>query len=415
MHNRLKHETLGDRVHPLLTLCLSFAMACLSCSNDGVLETADTSSERGEESDEPDAAETSDREEDTGWLHDTSPPEPACGDGVVDLDLDEECDDGNADWTDGCTPECRVKICGDNVIQGTEQCDDGNLVPGDGCEPSCRFVPWVSVQTGRSHTCALDANGVAECWGLGSVLEDEGHSWDNNQALPPDESFAALSLGADTSCGRLLNGEVICWGQGDNGELDTPSGFFSLVAFGGWHGCVLDSDGRISCWGGADGGILSEVTSPPTDSGYTALASGGWHSCAFKADGHVACWGPLENPLLPVPSGLEPFSAISAGASHVCGIYRDNGQVICWGRDDEGQANPPSGRFQQIFAGEQHSCALDAAGYAICWGYDGWGNTAPPAEIWQLLDTGWKHTCGLTVDGRIRCWGQTDYGKLAVP
>ena len=64
---------------------------------------------------------------DIGWAA------PACGNGVVDPG--EECDDGNADPSDGCTNACT--ICGNGVVTAPEQCDDGNSIDGDGCESSC--------------------------------------------------------------------------------------------------------------------------------------------------------------------------------------------------------------------------------------------------------------------------------------
>ncbi len=60
---------------------------------------------------------------------------PFCGDGQVDVG--EECDDGNDDINDGCRPNCTQEVCGDNIIDLGEQCDDGNLIDGDGCQANC--------------------------------------------------------------------------------------------------------------------------------------------------------------------------------------------------------------------------------------------------------------------------------------
>ncbi len=86
-----------------------------------------------------------------------------CGDGVVDTDLGETCDDGNNGAGDGCDPLCNVEqffecsenekhkseckpICGDGVwlsdkILGEgkgEECDDGNINDDDGCSSICK-------------------------------------------------------------------------------------------------------------------------------------------------------------------------------------------------------------------------------------------------------------------------------------
>jgi cysteine-rich repeat protein len=56
-----------------------------------------------------------------------------CGDGAVEPG--EECDDGNADPTDGCTDQCRIARCGDGIVwAGVEECDDSNDIPTDDCD-----------------------------------------------------------------------------------------------------------------------------------------------------------------------------------------------------------------------------------------------------------------------------------------
>jgi fibro-slime domain-containing protein len=72
---------------------------------------------------------------------------------------DEGCDDGNSNWNDGCTPDCKrepncsgascTTTCGDGLLlpgNTTEECDDGNEATGDGCSPNCTVEP--------GYTCA---------------------------------------------------------------------------------------------------------------------------------------------------------------------------------------------------------------------------------------------------------------------
>ena len=75
------------------------------------------------------------------------------GDGVIDPDGYEECDDGNNIDGDGCTKGkidsgyicptanqlCVAKACGDGIVARGEDCDDGNLISGDGCSVRCRI------------------------------------------------------------------------------------------------------------------------------------------------------------------------------------------------------------------------------------------------------------------------------------
>jgi cysteine-rich repeat protein len=81
-----------------------------------------------------------------------------CGDGILQPELGENCDDGNTWWGDGCNEYCWVEYgwycpnpgmpcyyygnpgyCGDGMVQPDlgEQCDDGNWYDGDGCSSWC--------------------------------------------------------------------------------------------------------------------------------------------------------------------------------------------------------------------------------------------------------------------------------------
>jgi cysteine-rich repeat protein len=69
-------------------------------------------------------------------------PNPAvCGNGVKEIG--EQCDDGNHNPCDGCSPTCKLETCGDGVVQCSEQCDDGasNGTPGDPCTAQCTQAP----------------------------------------------------------------------------------------------------------------------------------------------------------------------------------------------------------------------------------------------------------------------------------
>ena len=89
-----------------------------------------------------------------------------CGNGTLDFDRGEECDDGNTTSGDGCTAACRVEtdwvcpnvgapcistvVCGDGRISGNEVCDDRNTADGDGCSADCSTVEvgWVCPAAG---------------------------------------------------------------------------------------------------------------------------------------------------------------------------------------------------------------------------------------------------------------------------
>jgi cysteine-rich repeat protein len=63
----------------------------------------------------------------------------ACPNGTIEDLLGEECDDNNTVDGDGCSALCVVEFCGDGVVQAGlgEECDDGPNGDGDGCSSAC--------------------------------------------------------------------------------------------------------------------------------------------------------------------------------------------------------------------------------------------------------------------------------------
>jgi len=70
-----------------------------------------------------------------------------CGNGLLEPDHDEDCDDGNKVSGDGCDEWCKIEgtgccfpmpCCCDGSHDEGEECDDGNKVDGDGCSSDCK-------------------------------------------------------------------------------------------------------------------------------------------------------------------------------------------------------------------------------------------------------------------------------------
>ncbi len=99
-----------------------------------------------------------------------------CGDGLKVGP--EQCDDGNATASDGCEANCTVTLptatetdgwtcpvpgqpcirttCGNGTQEGSEQCDDGDNDSGDGCSPFCRKEPVCPAAGGACMTACGD-------------------------------------------------------------------------------------------------------------------------------------------------------------------------------------------------------------------------------------------------------------------
>ncbi len=112
----------------------------------------------------------------------------ACGNGVLDLDNGEECDDGNNIDGDGCNAECVIEFCGDGTINNiNEQCDDGNQNDDDQCTNDCTF-------TLCGDSIVQSPNGA----GTGGPNNDGFEDCDDGDL---DNTDACLNSCTDASCG----------------------------------------------------------------------------------------------------------------------------------------------------------------------------------------------------------------------
>ena len=181
------------------------------------------------------------------------------------------------------------------------------------------------------------------------------------------------------------------------------------------------SDGTTqgSEWSNAVDAVAS--SGGATGQGGMSISSGADYSCALQTDGSVVCWGRDDNGQASPPAG-ETFTAITNGVTHGCGL-RANGSVACWGNDDYGQATPPAREtFTSISAGNRHVCGLRADGTPVCWGKNTdrtgrfVGQSEPPSgETFVAISAGGDHTCALRTNGTVRCWGSNLFGERTPP
>ena len=85
---------------------------------------------------------------------DCFPNAAVCGDDVVETA--EDCDDGNTQGCDGCSPTCRAEGCGNGRIDCAEQCDAGVAFPASdlGLHGRVHRIPACSSHSRRRRTAA---------------------------------------------------------------------------------------------------------------------------------------------------------------------------------------------------------------------------------------------------------------------
>ncbi len=280
------------------------------------------------------------------------------------------------------------------------------------------------VTLGGGHTCAVLSTEVAHCWGL----NDRGQLGLGTQGLPVGQPtrvaagrlFSFIAAGGAHTCGLDQNGFAWCWGLAESGRLGngvsgveitrpTPDSVlfaepFAMLTLGNDHTCGLTADGRAYCWGSGALGQLgigaSENRDTPTlVSGghvFAQLDAGGLHTCGVTLDGDGYCWGDHASGQLGMGSGgpqaaptavsgARAWRSIHAGGNHSCAVTIAD-EAYCWGLNDSGQLgdgtsasrNVPTAvsgglAFQSVVPAlgpfTTGSCGRATTGVLYCWGY----------------------------------------------
>ncbi|MBN1778769.1 MAG: DUF4215 domain-containing protein [Candidatus Buchananbacteria bacterium] len=78
-----------------------------------------------------------------------------CGNGVIEPEKDEICDDGNLISGDGCDNNCQPTGCGNGFTtpETGEECDDSNTISGDGCSANCILENCGNGQLDNGEQC----------------------------------------------------------------------------------------------------------------------------------------------------------------------------------------------------------------------------------------------------------------------
>jgi alpha-tubulin suppressor-like RCC1 family protein len=135
------------------------------------------------------------------------------------------------------------------------------------------------VSAGGYHTCADQMNGTVQCFGMNTEGQlGNGQSGYGVTFIPQNvgngQQLHGVSAGNRHSCALDVNNKAWCWGDGWYGQLgqgasirtsttpvqvdETHTGAhtFRAIAAGGRHTCAIGTDNHIYCWGQLDYGQL---------------------------------------------------------------------------------------------------------------------------------------------------------------
>jgi hypothetical protein len=281
---------------------------------------------------------------------------------------------------------------------------------------------WRSVSTGRDHSCAIDEDGRAWCWGSNASFQlgvDQAGYICGADSIPcspvpvpvaTGRTFRAISAGRAHTCAIATDSVPFCWGSKSDGQLGTTGASSAelripgtapmiSIAAGSSHTCGVRTDNQLVCWGSNRFGAVGAGTGigvPPTLMGgnarFTNVEASDHRSCARTTAGRAMCWGAVWSHT----SGDTNFTSIVGSPAFVAGL----------------------GVMGSLDVGPSSVCSVDLTGFVWCWesnlsGEGGVGpvpGTATPRRIaideaFTSVSVGNGYACGATTDGVGYCWG----------
>ncbi|MGE5389624.1 MAG: YDG domain-containing protein [Deltaproteobacteria bacterium] len=159
----------------------------------------------------------------------------------------------------------------------------------------------------------------------------------------------------------------------------------------------------------------------PATKVFVQIAAGLSHSLARRNDGTVVAWGDNNDGQCNVPSGLSGATAI-AGCGHTLAI-RNDGTVAAWGYNSDGQCIVPpqltngTTTATAVAAGISHSLALTSSGTVIAWGNNDFGQCNVPGGLSGVIAISAKGFASMALknDGTVVAWGDNSKGQCNIP
>src|SRR5699024_2465907 len=207
-----------------------------------------------------------------------------------------------------------------------------------------RYYSLSQISAGGFYTCALNTEGRSYCWGFNGHgqlgFDDAYYSYvprpvSNSGALS-GKRLVKIAAGYYHTCALDTEGRAYCWGANNHGQIGNGAVRRSSgtkygggpaavdrtgvlrdkrlvdISVGLYHTCALSSEGQAYCWG---------------NNGSGQLGNGG-------SSDSVA---PVLVDMSRVSSGGRLVRIFSSGDSNSTCSYDVAGQVYCWGQNDHGQ------------------------------------------------------------------------------
>ncbi|MBT0771682.1 hypothetical protein KIH74_22270 [Kineosporia sp. J2-2] len=307
---------------------------------------------------------------------------------------------------------------------------------------SAQTAGWSAPDGETDHTCALQGSALF-CWGRNTSGQlGTGDTVSHGTPQPVAGAWAQVTVGSDHTCALDTDGVAWCWGRnlagsvlgtGSNSSVSVPtrvvvtgvSGDRWLSLDAGLNAtCGIRSDGTLWCWGAQSQGVLGNGTAGTYLNRPTQVSGGGtdWddvqvgsneHACGMRVSHALYCWGNNSAGQIGTGTsgGTRPSPTLVTGS---------------WAGRTTGTA---TGLAAGYAVGHTHTCALDTGGVLWCWGSGGdrqfglpSSSADSPAPVtaaaagtgrtWTSVLAGGNSTCATRSDGGLWCWGHNYHGKL---
>jgi uncharacterized protein YjdB len=133
---------------------------------------------------------------------------------------------------------CGLEFDGRILCWGDPTGTSGRGAIGDGAgrsrpapTPVSATVSYLAVATGSEHSCGVDSEGAAWCWGSNTSGQLGTGSQSNfaPERVQTTVRFTAITAGQAFTCALSTNGEVFCWGRGNEGQIGNGTETSSLL------------------------------------------------------------------------------------------------------------------------------------------------------------------------------------------
>jgi alpha-tubulin suppressor-like RCC1 family protein len=377
-------------------------------------------------------------------------------------------------------------------------CWKWKLTPYRCVKPSDYRGPYKYVAVGQNHTCALTVSNDIRCWGdniwgqLGAPSPNCGQRDCSPVPIavqcPAGEvcKFRSVAAGGDHTCAVDTNGKAWCWGEDvaaagtfpplsarythrripAKNNLGVPANLVQIDTSSG-HTCAVSAAQDVFCWGS---NVSGQLAAPLTISStmdahlvsggnrYKSVTTGTEYSCAVHASNGLAdCWGDnghfqlvgkantskfiTINPEVPVTSRGVQFMA--AGASTTCAQVAPNDDTVCWGKPSYNLPNSSgspgfvaqTASYARSMATDLDTCSVSgsqdcariciaALGGELSCGH--WKAGTSPYQLlskvpnpqgvvvisWTQVDVGPNHVCAVTTKQDVWCFGSNTWGQF---